>query len=108
MDTLREWVRDETERTSLRAVAQAAEISHTTIVNFLAEPGRRRHVRVRRSLGMLYLAESANTAQSVESAADVLLTGLPGDHVENARQALLGFVVELHQRFAGRLPPWAE
>jgi hypothetical protein len=86
-------------------VADKAE-RHTTIASFLTRPERRTRVRVRRALGSLYVADPTHTAKAVESAVNVLLAELSGDRLEGAQRDVLGFLGELHRRFAGKPPPW--
>lgn len=81
LDVLREFTREEAERTSLRHVAARVGLGRTTVQKFVAGETTP-HPRVRRRLALWYLSEQAAAsggaaAEAYGAALDVLVGPLP-------------------------------
>jgi hypothetical protein len=101
---MREWYRNEVERTSYRAVGERAGFNTSTLNNFVrgADP----HPRVRSTLAELYL-RNAGTERVMESALSVLLVGLPPEYHDGGTRRIRKTVADVFMR-AGVVPPrWA-
>lgn len=101
IDALREFARDESERTSLRQVAQAAGVGRTTLHKFIQEKTSP-HPRVRRLLALWYLRERADvaeraTADGYAGAMELLLAAFPEDVRTRAWWELMEAVERLHE-----------
>lgn len=98
LDTLRAFVLAESERSSLRGVAERSGVGRTTLHHFLYR-GTRPHPRIRRLLALYYTREAGPAADA--SACEVLLSGLPADRRADAVAELLAFLRDLRVRYRG-------
>lgn len=103
LETVRAWLEDEAERTSLRAVAERVGLGRTTLQKFIAAETNP-HPRVRRAFTLLYLGAASS---AVDSALDALTAGLPDDAKPRARVAVTELLVRLHQAEGTPPPVWA-
>lgn len=100
IETVRAWVRDEAEASSLRLVARRAGLGRTTLKKFI-DGETSPHPRIRRSLTLLYLSSVA------DAALDVLTANVPDQAKAEARGALLELVARLHTAEGVNPPSWA-
>lgn len=108
LETLRAFVREESERTSVRQVAEAVGVGRTTLQNFIhgeTSP----HPRVKRRLATWYLAETERAAadrteDTYAAALDVLVAGLPEEPREQARATLVEILERVHALLGVPLP----
>lgn len=98
LHTLREFALAETERSSLRGVAERSGVGRTTLRGFLHE-GRKPHPRVRRLLALWYWSETGGMEVSAD-ACEVLLSAFPVDRRDAAVAEMQAFVRDLHRRLA--------
>jgi hypothetical protein len=103
LDVLREWARDEAERTSLRSLATRAGMGRTTLSNFI-DGTTNPHPRVRRAVALLYLA--GRRSEAVADALACILGGLPDETQANARVGLLEAVADVYRSAGAEPPPW--
>jgi hypothetical protein len=103
---LREWVREEAARTSLRKVAETAGVGRPSVTKFLTGHGNT-HPRVQRALALLYLGQGEALPPDVDGALSSLLGRLPVAVLPGARLDLLAFVGELHRGAGVSAPEWA-
>lgn len=109
LDVLREFVRSQAEITSVRAVAQTVGVGRTTLHNFLYE-GTTPHPRIRRLLGLWYIAEhnkppDFEVVRPYVSALSILVSTLPTDQQGTARALLVDDLCALHGE---PLPRWLQ
>jgi hypothetical protein len=98
LDTLRAFVLAESERSSLRDVAEQAGVGRTTLRNFICAETTP-HPRIRRLLALWYVRE-AGAARALD-ACEALLSALPVDRRTAAATDLYAFVRELHRTYGG-------
>lgn len=93
---LRAYAQAETERSSMRVVAERIGMGRTTLYSFLA--GTNPHPRVRRLLALWYLRETGGEQVDADACA-ALLSALPPAEHEQAVLELQAFVRELRKRY---------
>jgi hypothetical protein len=101
VEWVRAWARDESERTSLRDLAERADIGRTTLQKFITG-ATNPHPRIRRALTLLYLKDKAS---AVDSALDALTANLPDEARPEARAQISGLVARLHEAHEVKPPP---
>lgn len=108
LETLREFARDESERSSLRQVAAAVGVGRTTLQNFIqAETSP--HPRVKRLVALWYLkqttrSEEEESAEAYATALDLLVGALPVERRGEARRTLIEIVERVHGLLGVPLP----
>jgi transcriptional regulator with XRE-family HTH domain len=102
LDVLREWARDEAERTSLRSLASRVGMGRTTLAKFIAG-ATTPHPRVRRAVALAYLA---GRPDPLVDALAWILGGLPDEAQSNARLRLLDAVADVYRSAGAKPPPW--
>lgn len=108
LETLRDFARDEAERTSLRQVAAAVGVGRTTLQNFIqAETSP--HPRVKRLVALWYLKETTRskeeeTSEAYASALDLLVGAVPVERRSEARATLVAMVEQVHTLLGVPLP----
>lgn len=111
LEVLREFARDESERTSLRQVAIMLGLGRTTLQNFIAGETTP-HPRVRRKIALWYLESasgasgSAPPASAHASAIGTLLDGIGEERHDAARADLVDAVAAVHATHGSGPPPW--
>lgn len=111
LEVLRDFVRSQTELSSIRQVAAEVSLGRTTLHAFIyghTTP----HPRVRRVLALWYLqkleqAPDIDVARPYVSAFDILLSDVPDDRRQDAQQSLLEVLAETHAA-VGAAPRWLE
>ncbi|MBB4635934.1 hypothetical protein FHS01_001950 [Longimicrobium terrae] len=103
IETVRAWVRDEADASSLRLVARRAGLGRTTLKKFIGGETSP-HPRIRRSLTLLYLSSVPSVA---DAALDVLTANVPDQARAGARGALLELLARLHTAEGVNPPSWA-
>jgi hypothetical protein len=102
LEALREFARDESERSSLRQVAAEVGLGRSTLHKFIQQRTSP-HPRVRRLLALWYLRERAAAAdraavEAFAGAAELLVGAFPEASREDARRELVEFVERLYPR----------
>lgn len=112
LEVLREFARDQSERTSLRHVATMLGLGRTTLQKFIGAETTP-HPRVRRKIALWYLeAERGDAAGSPRapspygSAVDTLLDGIDQARHDDARAELLDAIAALHAAHGSGPPAW--
>lgn len=111
LEVLREFARDESERTSLRQVATMLGLGRTTLQKFIGAETTP-HPRVRRKIALWYLeaegaaAGPARAPSPYGSAVDTLLDGIGQDRHHDARAELLDAIAALHAAYGSGPPAW--
>lgn len=111
LEVLRDFVRSQTELSSIRQVAAEVGLGRTTLNAFInAETNP--HPRVRRVLALWYLqkleqAPDIDVARPYVSALAILLADVPDDRKSEAEQGLLDLLERTHAA-AGAAPRWLE
>lgn len=98
LETLRAFVLAESERFSLRDVAERSGIGRTTLHHF-AYGTTKPHPRNLRLLALYYTREASPAADA--SACEVLLSAVPADRRAGAVAELLAFVRDLRAKYTG-------
>lgn len=112
LDVLREFARDEAERSSLRQVAASLGLGRTTLQKFIAAETTP-HPRVRRLVALRYLesrgqgkSEPERIPLAVTSAFGVLLETIPEARRRAAVTNLAGVLERLHAESGSPPPGW--
>ncbi|MBB4636153.1 hypothetical protein [Longimicrobium terrae] len=113
LEVLREFARDESERTSLRQVATMLGLGRTTLQKFIGAETTP-HPRVRRKIALWYLeagpggdaAVPARAPSPYGSAVDTLLDGIDQARHHDARAELLDAIAALHAAHGSGPPAW--
>jgi hypothetical protein len=111
LEVLRDFVRSQTELSSIRQVAAEVGLGRTTLNAFInAETNP--HPRVRRVIALWYLqkleqAPDIDVARPYVSALEILLADVPEDRKREAQQSLLELLGETHAA-VGEAPRWLE
>jgi hypothetical protein len=98
LETLRAFILAESERSSLRDVAEKSGTGRTTLHNFVycsTTP----HPRIRRLLALYYMREAGPAADA--HACETLLSALPADRRADAVAELRAFLVEWRRTYGG-------
>jgi|GEM_PF-5028860 len=111
LEVLRDFVRSQTELSSIRQVAAEVGLGRTTLHAFI-NGETNPHPRVRRVLALWYLqkleqAPDIDVARPYVSALHILLSDVPEDRRQEAQQSLLTLLAETHDA-AGAAPRWLE
>jgi hypothetical protein len=106
VEEMRGWCATQADATSIRFLATAADVRHSTLHNFIH--GSMPHPRTRMKLAKYYLLNARGQLKSVDDAMDVMLAGIPERQMEGARQALLNAVVEVYRLADVKPPAWME
>lgn len=113
LDVLREFARDESERTSLRQVAANLGLGRTTLQKFInAETTP--HPRIRRQIALWYLAsrdqarspEPEPDVDAAQAALQVLVGDLPEEYREGAIRQLITRIEQLYASQGIPAPGW--
>lgn len=96
LETLRASVVAETERSSLRDVAERAGIGRTTLNNFVYH-ATTPHPRIRRLLALWYMRDARDAAML--DACETLLSALPANRRAAAAEDLHAYVRELRRTY---------
>lgn len=113
LDVLREFARDESERTSLRQVASMLGLGRTTLQKFIGAETTP-HPRVRRRIALWYLENASGEPRGASepdtsvytAAVDTLLNGIDKDRYPAARAYLVDAVSAVHTDHGSGTPPW--
>jgi hypothetical protein len=114
LEVLREFARDESERTSLRQVATMLGLGRTTLQKFIGAETTP-HPRVRRKIALWYLEagrggdtapEPARAPSPYGSAVATLLDGIDQARHDDARAELLDAIAALHAAYGSGPPAW--
>jgi AcrR family transcriptional regulator len=108
IETLREYAREASVRTSMRQVAAEAGVGRTTLQNFV-QGGTSPHPRVKRALAEWYLRERDQAAhdavaEDFAAALEVLVAELPEEARRQARATLLEILDRVHSLVGVPLP----
>lgn len=108
LDALREFARDQSERTSLRQVAATSGVGRTTLHKFL-QGETTPHPRIRRLLALWYLRERSAVLDAVvleaySGALELLLGALPEESREGAWKDMLDLLNHVYQASGVPLP----
>lgn len=111
LEVLRDFVRSQTELSSIRQVAAEVNLGRTTLHAFI-NGETNPHPRVRRVLALWYLqkleqAPDIDVARPYVAALDILLSEVPDDRRREAQQSLIGTLTDLHEA-TGVEPRWLE
>lgn len=111
LEVLRDFVRSQTELSSIRQVAAEVGLGRTTLHSFV-NGETNPHPRVRRVLALWYLQEleqapDIDVARPYVSALEILLADVPDEKKREAQQRLLEFLAQTHEA-GGAAPRWLE
>ncbi len=111
LEVLRDFVRSQTELSSIRQVAAEVGLGRTTLHSFI-NGETNPHPRVRRVLALWYLqqleqAPDIDVARPYVSALDILLADVPEEKRREAQQSLLEFLAQTHEG-GEAAPRWLE
>lgn len=113
LEVLREFARDESERTSFRQVAAAIGLGRTTLQKFIGGETTP-HPRVRRQIALWYLAHHAPQGPAPapdawsghRAALQLLVAGMPADERERAVAELLEAIEQVVAKSGLAVPHW--
>jgi hypothetical protein len=106
IEAIREYVTDKAERSSVRVTADAIDVRHSTLHNFIQ--GAMPHPRIRRLMVEWYARDTAGEGAPWREAVDALLSGLPADRQPEGKRVVLDAVERVY-RAAGIEPPaWTQ
>ncbi len=105
LEDVRAYAVTKCETTFIRTVAEAADLQHSTMHNFLK--GAMPHPRVRRKLAAWYEREIGGAGEAVRDALLVILAGLPVEKQSDALAGLRDAVAGLYRSAGFRPPMWA-
>jgi transcriptional regulator with XRE-family HTH domain len=111
LEVLRDFVRSQTELSSIRQVAAEVGLGRTTLHSFV-NGETNPHPRVRRVLALWYLQEleqapDIDVARPYVSALEILLADVPEEKRREAQQSLLEFLEQTHEG-GEATPRWLE
>ncbi|MBW3572370.1 MAG: hypothetical protein KY467_14810 [Gemmatimonadetes bacterium] len=112
LEVLRDFVRSQTELSSIRQVAAEVGLGRTTLHNFVTGETRP-HPRVRRLLALWYLqkleqAPDMDVARPYAAALEILLSDVPEERRRAAQETVLELLAETHSDAGAGAPRWLE
>lgn len=112
VEVLREFVRDQSELSSVRQVAAEIGLGRTTLHSFLAGETTP-HPRVRRLIALWYLQKVQETGEleavrPYAAALEILLSHIPPERRRAAEQEVLDALAQTHAQSNTTPPRWLE
>lgn len=112
VEVLREWYRDRVEVTSIRDVAELADVGRSTLHKFVREGGSNPHPRIRRRLALYYVVhredDDAALVRAARAAFEKAATFFPDDDRERAFATMVGFAERLYVEANQAVPTWVQ